>query len=371
MTKDNLGLLPAQLAGVALLVDYVLTVSVSTAAGVQAISSVVPLAVPLRIVLSLAVRVDDRVRQPSRCPRVRTDLRRPHLPVHRESRPHLRRGHLPGGHGSPAGVPDRPSEASGGLPIGTAAVTAFLVLSLRVGWRGRDRRRGDLERRAGVPQARMAERQTTLVWMGLPCGSTFLAVSYLAQKLQVIPVKDDSKSVLAQIAQGRLRERGARAPRCSSSCRSPPRSSWSSRRTRPSPTFPRLPASMRGDAFMPRQLTKRGHRLVFSNGIVALAAPPADHRRVPPSVDGDDPALRARRLHVVHAVTDGDGEASPPAREKGWRFGLFVNGLGAVATFVVAVVIAIVKFASGAYIVMIAGPHPGRDPRPCEQDLRS
>src|SRR6266571_8447010 len=54
VTKDNLGLLPAQLAGVALLVDYVLTVSVSTAAGVEAISSAVPLSVPVRIVLSLA-----------------------------------------------------------------------------------------------------------------------------------------------------------------------------------------------------------------------------------------------------------------------------------------------------------------------------
>src|SRR5204862_4302298 len=43
----------AQLAGVALLVDYVLTVSVSTAAGVQAISSVHPLSVPLRVALSL------------------------------------------------------------------------------------------------------------------------------------------------------------------------------------------------------------------------------------------------------------------------------------------------------------------------------
>src|SRR5213082_3021626 len=53
VTKDNLGLLPAQLAGVALLVDYVLTVSVSTAAGVQAISSVHPLSVPLRVALSL------------------------------------------------------------------------------------------------------------------------------------------------------------------------------------------------------------------------------------------------------------------------------------------------------------------------------
>src|SRR5207237_1014853 len=53
VTKDNLGLLPAQLAGVALLVDYVLTVAVSTAAGVEAISSVYPLTVPVRIGLSL------------------------------------------------------------------------------------------------------------------------------------------------------------------------------------------------------------------------------------------------------------------------------------------------------------------------------
>src|SRR3989441_4104473 len=53
VTKDNLGLLPAQLAGVSLLVDYVLTVAVSTAAGVQAISSVIVLSVPVRIVLSL------------------------------------------------------------------------------------------------------------------------------------------------------------------------------------------------------------------------------------------------------------------------------------------------------------------------------
>ena len=53
VTKDNLGLLPAQLAGVSLLVDYVLTVAVSTAAGVQAISTVYPLSVPVRVGLSL------------------------------------------------------------------------------------------------------------------------------------------------------------------------------------------------------------------------------------------------------------------------------------------------------------------------------
>src|SRR5262245_15224570 len=53
VTKDHLGLLPAHLAGVTLLVDYVLTVPVSTPAGVQAISTVIDLDVPARIVISL------------------------------------------------------------------------------------------------------------------------------------------------------------------------------------------------------------------------------------------------------------------------------------------------------------------------------
>jgi hypothetical protein len=43
-------------------------------------------------------------------------------------------------------------------------------------------------------------------------------------------------------------------------------------------------------------------------------------------------------------------------REKGWRFGLFVNGLGAIATCLVAVIIAIVKFSGGAWVVMILVP---------------
>ena len=90
VTKDNLGLLPAQLAGVALLVDYVLTVSVSTAAGVQAISSLVPLGVPLRIVFSLVFVVDDRLREPAGGAGVGQDLRRADVPVHRQPGSHVR-----------------------------------------------------------------------------------------------------------------------------------------------------------------------------------------------------------------------------------------------------------------------------------------
>jgi amino acid transporter len=53
VTKDNFGLLPAQVAGVALLLDYVLTVAVSVAAGVQALSSVAPALHPLRVPIAL------------------------------------------------------------------------------------------------------------------------------------------------------------------------------------------------------------------------------------------------------------------------------------------------------------------------------
>ena len=106
--------------------------------------------------------------------------------------------------------------------------------------------------------------------------------------------------------------------------------------------FPRLASFHADDHFMPKQLTKRGHRLVFSNGIIALAIAgagpgrPLPGRRHPPH-----PALRHRRVHLVHAVAGGHGEAPPPAQ--GGRAGgsaSLINGIGAVATGVVTVVIA-------------------------------
>ena len=54
VTKDNFGLLPAQVAGVALLTDYVLTVAVSISAGVAAIIAAVPSLSPLRVPLAVA-----------------------------------------------------------------------------------------------------------------------------------------------------------------------------------------------------------------------------------------------------------------------------------------------------------------------------
>ncbi len=121
--------------------------------------------------------------------------------------------------------------------------------------------------------------------------------------------------------------------------------------------FPRLANFHATDNFMPRQLTKRGHRLVFSNGIVGLAIAAtvlvvvfqADvHRLIP--------------LYAIGVFTSFTLSQAGMARrhlrikEPGWRHGLAINGLGAVTTAVVTVIIAFTKFTHGAWAVMVFVP---------------
>jgi amino acid transporter len=357
VTKDNLGLLPAQLAGVALLIDYVLTVSVSTAAGVQAISSVVPLDVSVRVGLSLifvwliAYANLLGVRESGRIFAFPTYLFIVSLGLTCVAGIYQ----VVTGHLVPFSVAEQQSH--GGMTLVTGAVTAFVVL--RAFASGGAAVTGVEAISNGVPAFKKPEwrnAQITLVWMGLVLGTSFLAVSFLASRLHVVPVADESKSVLAIIAQavygngavGRLLflvlQIGTTLILILAA-----NTSFAD--------FPRLASFHAGDAFMPRQLTKRGHRLVFSNGIVALAAAA--------SVVIVGFAASVTRMIPLYALgvftsftlsQSGMAKRHLRVREQGWRSGLFVNGLGAVSTLVVAIVIAIVKFKTGAWMVMVAVP---------------
>jgi uncharacterized membrane protein len=122
-------------------------------------------------------------------------------------------------------------------------------------------------------------------------------------------------------------------------------------------SFPLLASFAADDAILPRQLRKRGHRLVYSNGILVLSAAAvflviafrADtHHLIP--------------LYAIGVVTSftlsqaGMARMHLRLREPGWRKGLLINGTGALITLVVLVVIAITKFADGAWMVCIAIP---------------
>jgi amino acid transporter len=360
VTKDNLGLLPAQLAGVALLVDYVLTVSVSTAAGVQAISSVVPLAVPLRILASLGfvwlIAYGNLlgVRESGKIFAAPTYLFIVSLGLTCVAGIY----EVLAGHLQPFSVAEQ--YANGGVhpEVGLAgAVTVFILL--RAFASGGAAVTGVEAISNGVPAFRKPEwrnAQITLVYMGLILGSTFLAVSFLAQRLRVVPVADESKSVLAQIAQA-VYGNGAAGRVLFLILQIATTAILVLAANTSFADFPRLASFHAGDAFMPRQLTKRGHRLVFSNGVVALALAASLVIVVfRASVTNMIPLYALGVFTSFTLSQTGMAKRHLRLREPNWRFGLFVNGLGAVTTFVVAIVIAVEKFAKGAWIVMILVP---------------
>jgi amino acid transporter len=121
--------------------------------------------------------------------------------------------------------------------------------------------------------------------------------------------------------------------------------------------LPLLWALMAKDGFMPRQFTKRGKRLGFSNGIIVLAFMACilvilfrgeTHLLLP---------LYAVGVFISFTISQtGMLTRWFRTKEKGWRHKAFINGLGAVVTFVTVIIIAATKFMNGAWIVCILMP---------------
>jgi hypothetical protein len=121
--------------------------------------------------------------------------------------------------------------------------------------------------------------------------------------------------------------------------------------------FPRLASFAAADHFMPRQLTKRGHRLVYSNGIIFLAG-----AAVATLLVTDAKVDRLIPLYAIGVFTSftlsqsGMAKHHITRKEPGWRKGLFINATGAVLSLIVDIIIAITKFTHGAWIVIVLVP---------------
>ena len=121
--------------------------------------------------------------------------------------------------------------------------------------------------------------------------------------------------------------------------------------------FPRLASFHADDHFMPKQLTKRGHRLVFSNGIISLAV--ASIVLVLVTGAKVDRLIPLYAIGVFTSFTlsqAGMAKHHITLKEPGWRQGLFVNGMGALLSFVVDIVIAVTKFTGGAWVICVLVP---------------
>jgi len=121
--------------------------------------------------------------------------------------------------------------------------------------------------------------------------------------------------------------------------------------------FPRLASTLARDGFLPRALSNLGDRLVFSNGVLVLAALSMilvlifqgdTHRLIPLYSIGVFIGFTLTQLGMVVHWRQ--------SRDKGWQRGLLINGVGAVVTGVVLLVLTVTKFASGAWIVVLVIP---------------
>jgi len=360
VTRDNFGLLPAQVAGVALLTDYVLTVAVSVAAGtaalVSAFAALTPYTVEISVLFVVLIAVGNLrgVKESGRVFAVPTyffivnmvvllgwglaKLAGGSLPTHLATNP----GMQPLGH------------AGGGLLMG-----ASLFVVLHAFASGGAAVTGVEAISNGVPAFRKPEwrnARTTLLIMGTTLGAMFLGLSILGAHLKVMPYVEGTPTVISQI--GRLvygasplghglfyaLQAGTMLILVLAA-----NTSFAD--------FPRLASFHAGDNFMPRWLTKRGHRLVFSNGIVGLAA-----TAILLIIVTEAKVDRLIPLYAIGVFTSFTlsqaGMARHHIREKEprWRWGLVVNGIGAVLSAVVDVIIAITKFKHGAWVIVVLVP---------------
>ena len=352
VAKENLGRLPSLVAAAALLTDYVLTVAVSVAAGVLALTSAVTslrgheLTLSLICVVLIAVANLRGVKEAGIMFAVPTYAFVVSIFM------------LIGvgmakcaSTGCPRAVVPHP------VSTGVGVVTVFVVL--RAFASGSTALTGVEAIANGVnafrrPHGRNAAR--TLLILGSIAITMFVGVSWLAVHMHALPTSSGTPSVLSEIARGvfpsssslgfmywvvQVLTLAVLVLAANTSYQG----------------FPRLAALLARDRFFARQFTNLGDRLVFSNGIVVLTAIACLLLWVyDASVDS---LIHLYVIGVFTAFTLSQAGMVRywfRSREPGWSYRALINTVGATATGLVTLIVIWTKFSEGAWLVIVAVP---------------
>jgi amino acid transporter len=350
VARENLGTTPSLVAAAALLTDYVLTVAVSISAGIYAITSFAPSLSSHKVALSLACLV---VIVLANLRGVRESGLLFALPtyafvtsilvlvgvglvqvvtgdVHRAVVPHA-------------------------LPVGTGTIGVFVLL--RAFSSGSTALTGVEAIANGVnafrhPQGKNAAK--TLAILGTLAIAMFLGVSYLAVRVHAMPSSTDS--VVSQIGRAVFRP-GSFGGFMYYAVQGTTLLVLVLAANTSFQGFPRLSALLARDRFAPRQFSNLGDRLVFSNGMLVLAAAAAALLAI----------YKANTNSLIHLYVIGVFTAFTLSqagmvrywlrtRTPGWRGRALVNTVGASATGLVTAIVVWTKFAEGAWLVTVAIP---------------
>ncbi len=347
VAKDNLGEPYALTAAGALLIDYVLTVAVSIAAGVAAITSAFPswdvnraeMAIGFVVVLMLGNLRG--VRESGRIFAIPTYF----FIVALLTMVAVGIWHM---------VTDGVTPAAAGSPMQPAGAPLSLFLLLTAFSNGCTAMTGVEAVSNGVPAFKPPEARNaaaTLLTMAALSIAMFLGITLLAQAYGIVP--SDQETVVSQIARGVFDGRGTAYYLVQAATMLilvlAANTAYAD--------FPRLASILARDRYLPRQLMTQGDRLAFSNGIIGLSLFAVvllvvyggdTHQLIPLYMIGVFVSFTISQAGMVAYWRRVRGPA--------WKASAVVNGFGATVTGIVLVVVAVTKAHEGAWIVLVLIP---------------
>jgi amino acid transporter len=353
VSRENLGENPSLVAGASLLVDYILTVAVSISAGVAAIISIPEFAdlqdyrVELGVgLIAFITLVNLRgVKESGRlfaAPTYLYIVMISSLVIYG-----LYRVFIADDVGT---VPFDPEQFEGTLYAGG---TLSLFLILKGFSSGAVALTGVEAISNGVPAFRRPESKNaaaTLVAMAVILGTLFMGVSVLARQLEPYPSHD--QTVLAQMG---LQVFGSGAVFFVLQIATAMILVLAANTAYAD--FPRLSSIIAKDGYLPRQMANRGDRLVFSNGVIFLAAAAALLLVAFGGVTNALIPLYAVGVFLSFTLSQfGMTRHHRKEQEQGWKRHIVINMVGACATAVVLVIVAVTKFTSGAWVPLVVIP---------------
>jgi amino acid transporter len=359
VSRDNFGPVVAQIAAVALMLDYIVTVAIQSAAGVAAIVSTFPnldswkVEMTLVVIILLTFGNLRGVKEAGKAFALPTYLFFGAMMIvfgfgiyryFTDTLPLLRT--------------DLPGAVTVGQPTGLLTGAAIFIL-LRAFANGGSSLTGLEAISDGValfkaPEADNAKR--TLVIMSSILGTLVLGVSWFAHQIHAMPYESGTPTVISQIAKAAVGT-GAFGQAMFVLVQFATMLILFAGANTTYSAFPLLCNFVATDGYLPRQLTKRGHRLAFSNGILLLSG-------------GGILLVLFTKASVEHLVAfyalgvftgftlAGFGMAKHAITHKtnNWKLKVFINGLAGSVSFSIVIIFAVVKFTEGAWIVLVIAP---------------
>jgi amino acid transporter len=368
---DNFGYFPALVAAAALLTDYILTVSVSVSSGVAQIISAYPELFNYRVPISVTCVIFIMIINLRGVREAGAAFAFPSYFFIVMMFLMIGIGLFRLFTGSLSDVPNPPEVEHFGEAI--FGVTAFLLLhAFSSGTTALTGVEAISNGITAFKEPRSRNAGITLIWMAFLLGLLFMGISFLTREIHAVP--SEAETVISQLARTIFNGQGIPYLLVIAGTTVililAANTAFAG--------FPRLSAMLAADGFMPRQLTYRGSRLVYSYGIVTLAGmasiliivfQASVTRLIPLYAIGVFLSFtlaqagmarrwwRAGKLDPQHASID---KKENPRHElhydNKWFLKMLSNGFGALCTAIVLLVFTVTKFRDGAWVVLILTP---------------